>query len=76
MADKKDEGTPTPDTNTEPSDEEKAYWEKFSGVLDSWWDNKIKTYREERPTGTSRTGNKRVTLPGLIADIVFGPEKD
>lgn len=76
MADKKDEGTGTENNTPESSDEEKAYWEKFSGVLDSWWDGKIKAYREERGTGTSRTGNKRVTLPGLIADIVFGPEKD
>lgn len=31
---------------------------------------------EPEPPGSSRMANKRVTLPGLIADVVFGPSKD
>jgi hypothetical protein len=71
-----DPQTPPPPDPTE--DAEKAFWEKFTGTMDSWWDNKMKSYQDQRPpntTGTSRTGGKRTTLPGLIADMVFGPEK-
>lgn len=59
-----------------PDDSEKAFWEKFTANLDAWWDNKMKTYRESKPAGTSRTGGKRATLPDVIADFVFGPPKD
>ena len=69
-----------------PEEQEKAFWEKLTGTIDSWWDNKMKAYESQRGNsgssstapdpGTSRTGGKRVTLPGLIADIVFGPSKD
>jgi hypothetical protein len=75
------------DNSPSPEDQEKAFWEKMTGVMDSWWDNKVKQYNDGRPagsgkpdppapTGTSRTGGERVTLTGLIADIVFGPKKD
>jgi hypothetical protein len=66
-----------------PEETEKAYWEKMRSNLDEWWSGTMKKYEDERKTtppksepGTSRTGGKRVTLPGLIADMVFGPEKD
>lgn len=79
-----------------PTEEEKAFWDKFENTLNSWWDAKQKTDPPktdppktdspkdppktdppaEPAKGTSRTGGKRVTLPGLIADIVFGPPKD
>jgi hypothetical protein len=73
--------------NPSPEDQEKAFWEKMTGTIDSWWDNKMKAYENSRANstsssstssdaGTSRTGGKRVTLPGLIADLVFGPQKD
>lgn len=76
MADKQ-ETSPTPD------EQEKAFWEKMTGVLDSWFDNKMKTSTDGRPSktesdppGTSRTGGERTTLQGLFADFVFGPKKD
>ncbi len=53
-----------------PEDAEKAYWAKFEGVMDTWFDKKVKTLRE---TSSSRQG--RTTLPKVLADIVFGPEK-
>jgi len=69
-----------------PEEAEKAFWEKFTGTLDSWFDNKMKTLEDGRsknppkgdppPPGTSRTGGSRTTLSGIIADLVFGPEKD
>lgn len=35
------------------------------------------TGKETPPApGTSRMRDKRVTLPGLIADVVFGPSKE
>lgn len=78
MADKDTPETPQPD------EAEKAFWEKFTGTLDSWWDAKMKTVEpppappKDAPPepGKSRTGGKRLTLPDLIADMVFGPPKE
>lgn len=68
MADKE-----TQDPAPEPSqeDQEKVFWEKFQSHLDTWFDGKVKQYRQQ---GTGRTG--RTSLPGLFADMFFGPEKD
>jgi hypothetical protein len=54
-----------------PEEVEAAYWEKLTGHLDSWFDAKVEKYR-----GTSPTRMGRTTLPGILADIVFGPPKD
>lgn len=39
-------------------------------ILDSWLEDKTK---EHKSAGTSRTGG-RPTLPGIIADMMFGKE--
>lgn len=78
MADSK---TPDPQQNNDPDkqepekDEAEAFWtthaEKTRGILDAWFEDKKK---ELRDMGTSRTGG-RTTLPGMLANIMFGPEK-
>jgi hypothetical protein len=69
MPDKQDpEPTPTPDPN--PDELEAKYWATFESKLNGWFDGKIK---ELRDTSTSRTG--RTTLPGFMANLIFGPEK-
>jgi len=49
-----------------------AFWkthkEKTTAILDEWFDKKVEKYKGQ---GTSRTGG-RATLPGIIADIMFG----
>ena len=72
MADKQ-EPDPTPDPTPEQSEE--AFWKKHEertlGVLDAWFEKK----REEfKGRNTGRTG--RTTLPGMLADIMFGPAKE
>jgi hypothetical protein len=71
MPDSKDQ-TPT-DPPKEPTTEEaeKAYWDKLTAHLDSWFDGKVEKYRTTSPTRMGRT-----TLPGILADLVFGPPKD
>lgn len=78
MADKtpepnKDGGEGTPE-GSEP-DQAEAFWGEHKtrtrGILDEWFEDKKKELRE---MGTSRTGG-RTTLPGLLANIMFGPEK-
>lgn len=67
----------------------KKHRENTVGILNEWWETHkpadppkpdTKTGDTPKPDtpppGTSRTGGKRVTLPGLIADMVFGPNKD
>lgn len=76
MPDKKDDQQ----TGDNAPNAEDEFWGKFDAHLDGWLERKSKEATEQRarenPQGTSRTGSKRVTLPGLIADIVFGPPKD
>lgn len=64
-----------PPADPGPEDQEKAYWDKFGAEFDNrlnaWFDKK----REEfRGPSTSRSGG-RTTLPGILADLIFGPEK-
>lgn len=60
---------------TEPpsgEDAEKHFWaeheKRTTDILDKWFDAKVKT-------ASSRTGGGRATLPKILADLVFGPEK-
>lgn len=57
---------------------EKAFWDRLGQVIETRVDavveKRLKGMRDNS-TGTSRTGAKRATLPGMIADLVFGPEK-
>lgn len=74
MADKTPD--PTPDPTPNPDEVEAKYWatfeEKLGGKLDTWFEGKMD---EIRKTTTSRTGG-RTTIPGLFANLIFGPEKD
>lgn len=60
------------ETNEGKNEEE--FWNKFDKRLDSWFDRKVGELRRNPPTGTSR-GPKRTTLPSIVADLFFGPEK-
>lgn len=50
---------------------EESFWKKFDERIDAAIDRKVADYRKKAGTGTSRTG--RTTLPGILADLVFGP---
>jgi hypothetical protein len=39
--------------------------------MDSWFDKKVEKYR-----GTSTTRTGRTTLPGIMANMIFGPDKE
>lgn len=65
------------DPKTDPADDggaeaEKHFWEEHKSrtraVLDEW-------FEEKRKAATSRTSGGRTTLPKILADLVFGPEK-
>lgn len=69
---------PPADPPKADTDEEKAFWERMSkliddklpGLLNGWFDNKVK---ELRGNGTSRTGNGGApTLPKVMARWMFG----
>lgn len=79
MPDKTD--PPTDQGTDDAKKREDEFWGKLDTHLDSWLERKTKEANDQRARetpsqGTSRTGAKRVTLPSLIADIVFGPPKD
>lgn len=64
----------TEPTTTEPTgeDAEKHFWEvhaeKTRGILDKWFEDKKTELSKSRGPG-------RTTLPGILADLVFGPDK-
>lgn len=64
---------PTTDPAAEPSAEEvqNAFFDKMEERLSGWLDKEIE---KRRGTGTSR-GPGRVTLQGLLADVMFGAKK-
>lgn len=75
-----------------PDEAEKTFWDKFDARISDILDKKLagQTPPTTNPPpaapapdpkappepGTSRMKEKRVTLPGLIADVVFGPQRD
>jgi hypothetical protein len=65
-----DEPSSTPEPS--PSDTEKRFWEEHAkrtkGILDQWFDEKVKTVQSQRGTG-------RNTLPKVLADFFFPVEK-
>lgn len=62
---------PEPTQEPNPDEQEKAFWDKFEGHLDTWFDKKIEKYRTTSPSRTGRT-----TLPDIFATMIFGPKKD
>lgn len=75
MADNPNPPAPEPSPEPTPEQQTAAFWasskEHLSGIMDEWFDKKVK---DMRATSPSRTG--RTTLPGILADIMFGPKKD
>lgn len=71
------ETTEPPQGDQEPASGDNAEVEKFWARLDERVDagieRALKKYRSQAPVGNSRTG--RATLPGILADLVFGPPK-
>jgi hypothetical protein len=67
---------PEPTSNPEPAQTEEAFWKKLDervkANLDSFYKDKLKDFQKN---SSSRTGQGRTTLPGIIANIMFGPEK-
>lgn len=54
-----------------PEEQEEAFWSKFETRLDGWFDKKVEKYR----TNATTRGTGRSTLPGIMANLIFGPEK-
>lgn len=75
MADPKTNPEP-PAAEPTPEEAENAFWakheEKTLGLLDKWFDKK----REEFQGISTSRGDGRATLPGIIANIMFGPAKN
>lgn len=77
MAETSNPSPPASDPPPEPTPEQQT--EKFwatskphlTSIMDTWFDEKIKSLRQ---TSSSRTG--RTTLPGILADIMFGADRD
>lgn len=64
--------SPEPSSNDDP---EKGFWERLDKVVEAAADRVVeKRLKSARDNGTQR-GTGRTTLPKMLADIMFGPEK-
>jgi hypothetical protein len=60
---------------TDTTSTEDGFWKKLSDTIDERIDAGIdRGLKKYRPTGSQRTEG-RTTIPGVIADIVFGKQK-
>ena len=59
----------------DPPDAEQAFWDKLDKRIDAGIGRAIGEWKKAQPTGTSRTGGGRTSLPSILADLVFGPPK-
>lgn len=68
----------TGDTGKPTDDHEKAFWDKLGTTIeqrvDAVVEKRLKGLQGKSATGDQRTKG-RTTLPGFLADLVFGPEK-
>lgn len=69
--------TPNPESTSPEGSEKTAeqleseFLDRMMGRMDTWFDNKVKSFRTN---STSRNG--RTSLPSVLADIVFGKPKE
>lgn len=72
MADNPDpKGQQNPQGDPPGDETEEAFWKRLHSEMDTWFDDKIKTMREQ---GQGRVG--RTTLPSVLADFMFGKATD
>lgn len=76
MTENKNGASEDQENTSDPAKDEEAFWAKHKehtvGILDEWFEKKKD---ELRKAGTSRTGSGRTTLPGILANFMYGPEK-
>jgi hypothetical protein len=70
MADDKTDKTADPPGDDKGDDAEAGFWAKFDSRIDEGIERNL---RKHSVTGTQRTG--RSTLPGMLANIMFGTDK-
>lgn len=59
---------------TEQPDQE-AFWTRLRDETAKVVDARLAERDKKRADGTRRSAQKRTTIPGLIADVMFGPDK-
>jgi hypothetical protein len=79
MADKTDPQTDPQQTQTNDGgdDKEASFWKRLTDTLDERIDKGVERALEKHGSvGKSRNPNdKRRTVPNMLADFMFGPEK-
>lgn len=71
MSDDQNAGQNTDSVDSGTDDVEAKFWTKLDQRIDAAIDRGVQKYA--RPAG-QRTG--RTTLPGMLANFMFGPEKE
>jgi hypothetical protein len=69
---KTDPPAATPPADPPEDERETAYWKKFDERVSSAVDKKLGELRDSARQSQQRTGRK--TIPGMLADLVWGPD--
>lgn len=75
MADKTEPNEPE---DQEPKDQEpdqEQFWKRFRDETTRVVDARLAERDKKRADGKRRSDSKRTTVPGMIANLMFGPEK-
>jgi hypothetical protein len=73
MPDKTDP-EPTETQTQEPEPDQEAFWTRFRDETTKVVDARLQD-RDRKKADKRRSDSQRVTLPGIISDIMFGKQK-
>lgn len=76
MADKQTQETPETETEETAEPDQEAFWTKFKDTVGEVVDARLaERDRQRAKDGSRRRTERRTTVPGVFADIMFGKEK-
>jgi hypothetical protein len=77
MSDDATKTDPKEDPEKTEGDPEKGFWDKLGSLIDERVEKAFDREHEKRGTVGNSRNDGRTTLPGLIADLMYGkPKKD
>jgi hypothetical protein len=76
VADKPQDQQTEPTEPQEPETDQEAFWTRFKEETSKVVDARLAERDKQRGENAKRrSATKRTTVPGLIADLMFGPDK-
>lgn len=75
MAAKDQETQETEETQETQEPDQEAFWTRLRDETAKVVDARLAERDKKRTEGNRRSAQKRTTVPGILADLMFGPDK-